>query len=52
MKKYNLEYEANGKRTELKNITMQEAESFIRNLEKEHESSLHLKQINDDEEER
>lgn len=53
MKKYNLEYVVNDRRIELRDITMEEAEEFIKGLPKENESSLRLRQIKEfDEEER
>lgn len=52
MKKYNLEYTANGKTIVLKDVTLQEAQEFINRLKKENESSLQLRQIKKDEEER
>ena len=51
--KYNLEYTVNGRKVELRDITMQQAEVFIKGLPKENESSLILRQIKEiDEEER
>lgn len=51
--KYNLEYTVNGRKVELRDITMQQAEEFIKGLPKENESSLILRQIKEiDEEER
>lgn len=50
MNKYNLEYEANGKKTELKKITREEVQEFLNNLEKEKESFLRVRKIDDEEE--
>lgn len=52
MKKYNLEYCANGEIIKMKNITMAQAEEFIKGLPTVNESSLILKEIKDKEEER
>ena len=49
MNKYNLEYVANGRKVELKDITMEQAEEFIKSLSEERESALHLRQIKKDE---
>ena len=50
--KYNLSYEANGKRVELKNITPDQMQKFLEKLERKDESSLHIKKVDDREEER
>jgi hypothetical protein len=50
--KYNLSYEANGKRVELKNITQEQMQAFLEKLERKDESSLHIKRVDDREEER
>ena len=53
MKKYNLEYFANGQIIKMKNITMAQAEEFIKGLPSVNESSLILKEVKEiDEEER
>ena len=52
MKKYNLEYSANGQIIKMKNITMEQAENFIKGLPTVNKSSLILKEIKDKEEER
>ena len=53
MIKYNLKYEANGKIIEKRNITKEEVKEFIGSLGTVNESSLHIKQIKEiDEEER
>lgn len=53
MKKYNLEYSANGQIIKMKNITMEQAENFIKGLPSVNESSLILKEVKEiDEEER
>ena len=38
--KYNLSYEADGKRVELKNITPEQMQAFLEKLERKDESSL------------
>ena len=50
--KYNLSYEADGKRVELKNITPEQMQAFLEKLERKDESSLHIKRADDREEER
>lgn len=50
--KYNLSYEADGKRVELKNITQEQMQAFLEKLERKDESSLHIKRADDREEER
>ena len=50
--KYNLSYEANGKRVELKNITPDQMQMFLEKLERKDESSLYIKKADDREEER
>ena len=50
--KYNLSYEADGKRVELKNITPEQMQEFLEKLERKDESSLHIKKVDDREEER
>lgn len=50
--KYNLSYEADGKRVELKNITQEQMQEFLEKLERKDESSLHIKRADDREEER
>ena len=50
--KYNLSYEADGKRVELKNITQEQMQVFLEKLERKDESSLHIKKVDDIEEER
>lgn len=50
--KYNLSYEADGKRLELKNITQEQMQVFLEKLERKDESSLHIKRVDDREEER
>lgn len=50
--KYNLNYEANGKRVELKNITPEQMQEFLEKLERKDESSLHIKRVDEKEEER
>lgn len=50
--KYNLNYEADGKRVELKNITPEQMQAFLEKLERKDESSLHIKKVDDREEER
>ena len=50
--KYNLSYEADGKRVELKNITLEQMQKFLEKLERKDESSLHIKKVDDIEEER
>ena len=49
MNKYNLEYIVNGRKVELRDITMEQAEEFIKRLPVENESSLQLRQIKKDE---
>ena len=51
MKKYNLEYSANGQIIKMKNITMEQAEEFIKGLPIVNESSLILKEIKEIEKE-
>ena len=50
--KYNLSYEADGKRVELKNITPEQMQVFLEKLERKDESSLVIKRVDDKEEER
>jgi hypothetical protein len=50
--KYNLSYEADGKRVELKNITPEQMQVFLEKLERKNESSLVIKRVDDREEER
>ena len=50
--KYNLSYEAEGKRVELKNITPEQMQAFLEKLERKDESSLVIKRVDDREEER
>ena len=50
--KYNLSYEADGKRVELKNITPEQMQVFLEKLERKDESSLIIKRVDDREEER
>lgn len=50
--KYNLSYEANDKRVELKNITPEQMQAFLEKLERKDESSLVIKRVDDREEER
>ena len=50
--KYNLSYEADGKRVELKNITPEQMQAFLEKLERKDESSLVIKRVDDREEER
>lgn len=50
--KYNLSYEAEGKRVELKNITPEQMQVFLEKLERKDESSLVIKRVDDREEER
>ena len=50
--KYNLSYEAEGKRVELKNITSEQMQAFLEKLERKDESSLVIKKVDDREEER
>ena len=50
--KYNISYEADGKRVELKNITPKQMQEFLEKLERQDESSLHIKRVDDREEER
>lgn len=50
--KYNLSYEADGKRVELKNITPEQMQEFLEKLERKDESSLIIKEVDDREEER
>lgn len=50
--KYNLSYETNGKRVELKNITQEQMQEFLEKLERKDESSLIIKRVEDREEER
>lgn len=50
--KYNLSYEAGGKRVELKNITPEQMQAFLEKLEQKDESSLIIKRVDDREEER
>lgn len=49
---YNVSYEADGKRVELKNITPEQMQKFLEKLERKDESSLHIKRSDDREEER
>ena len=51
MKKYNLEYSANGQIIKMKNITMEQAEEFIKGLSAVNDSSLILKEVKEIEEE-
>lgn len=48
MNRYNLEYEANGERIELKNITQAQLQEFLKTLKKEEESSLYVKKISEE----
>lgn len=50
--KYNISYEADGKRVELKNITPEQMQTFLEKLERKDESALHIKRVDDREEER
>ena len=50
--KYNISYEADGKRVELKNITPEQMQVFLEKLERKDESSLIIKRVDDREEER
>jgi hypothetical protein len=50
--KYNLSYEAEGRKVELKNITPEQMQEFLEKLERKDESSLHIKRVDDREEER
>ena len=50
--KYNLSYETNGKRVELKNITQEQMQVFLEKLERKDESSIVIKRVDDREEER
>jgi hypothetical protein len=50
--KYNLSYEAEGKKVELKNITPEQMQEFLEKLEPKNESSLVIKRVDDREEER
>ena len=50
--KYNISYEANGTRVELKNITQEQMQVFLEKLERKDESSLIIKRVDDREEER
>lgn len=50
--RYNLSYEADGKRVELKNITPEQMQVFLEKLERKDESSLVIKRVDDREEER
>ena len=50
--KYNLSYEADGKKVELKNITPEQMQAFLEKLERKDESSLVIKRVDDREEER
>ena len=50
--KYNISYEADGKRVELKNISLDEMQKFLDTLETKNESSLVIKRVDDREEER
>jgi hypothetical protein len=50
--KYNLSYEADGKKVELKNITPEQMQEFLEKLECKDESSLVIKRVDDREEER
>ena len=50
--KYNLSYEADGKRVELKNINPEQMQVFLEKLERKDESSLVIKRVDDREEER
>ena len=47
--KYNFEYEVNGKKTILKNVTLKQINEFIKKLKKEKESSMQFKRIKDEE---
>ena len=50
--RYDLSYIADGKRVELKNITPKQMQEFLEKLERKDESSLHIKRVDDREEER
>ena len=50
--RYDLSYIADGKRMELKNITPKQMQEFLEKLERKDESSLHIKKVDDREEER
>ena len=50
--KYNLSYETDGKKVELKNITQEQMQAFLEKLERKDESSLYIKKADDREEER
>ena len=50
--KYNISYEADGKRVELKNISPDEMQKFLDTLETKNESSLVIKKVDDRGEER
>lgn len=49
MIKYNFEYEANGEKIELKDVTLEEINEFIKKLKAEKESSIKFKRIEEKE---
>lgn len=46
--KYDFEYEANGKKTELKNVTLEEINEFIKKLKAEKESGMKFKRVDEE----
>ena len=50
MNRYNLEYEANGERTELRNITQEQVREFLKKLKREEESTLKVKRVEEERE--
>lgn len=49
MMKYNILYEANGERVELRGLTREEAREFINGLDAKYESSLIVKRVEEPE---
>lgn len=50
MNKYNLEYETNGKKIILKNITQEQVREFLKTLKREEESTLKVKRFEEERE--
>ena len=48
MIKYNFEYEANGKKIELKNVTLEEINEFVKTLKAEKDSSIKFKRVDEE----
>lgn len=48
MNRYNLEYEANGPKIVLKNITQEQVREFLKTLKREEESTLKVKRVEEE----